>query len=121
MKKELPIMIFHKDNQDYYGGDQDWFPNEWARRAGCASVCAADMACFYEHKLDISYPDFLELMTKMFKLNTPGIMGFPYFYKFAKNFKKYMKHIGLDVEPIYQKITESATQNVVKYTHIEIM
>lgn len=25
MKKELPIMIFHKDNQDYYGGDQDWF------------------------------------------------------------------------------------------------
>ena len=23
MKKELPIMIFHKDNQDYYGGDQD--------------------------------------------------------------------------------------------------
>ena len=89
MKKELPIMIFHKDNQDYYGGDQDWFPDEWARCAGCASVCAADMACFYEHKLDISYLDFLELMTKMFKLNTPGIMGFPYFYKFAKNFKKY--------------------------------
>ncbi len=86
MKKELPIMIFHKDNQDYYGGDQDWFSDEWARRAGCASVCAADMACFYEHKLDISYPDFLELMIKMFKLNTPGIMGFPYFYKFAKNF-----------------------------------
>ena len=24
MKKELPIMIFHKDNQDYYGGDQDF-------------------------------------------------------------------------------------------------
>lgn len=64
MKKELPIMIFHKDNQDYYGGDQDWFSDEWARRAGCASVCAADMACFYEHKLDISYPDFLELMTR---------------------------------------------------------
>ena len=40
MKKELPIMIFHKDNQDYYGGDQDWFSDEWARRAGCASVCA---------------------------------------------------------------------------------
>lgn len=76
MKKELPIMIFHKDNQEYYGGDQDWFPDEWARRAGCASVCAADMACFYEHKLDISYPDFLELMIKMFKLNTPGIMVF---------------------------------------------
>lgn len=112
MKKELPIMIFHKDNQDYYGGDQDWFSDEWARRAGCASVCAADMACFYEHKLDISYPDFLELMTKMFKLNTPGIMGFPYFYKFAKNFKKYMKHIGLDVEPIYQKIAESPEQGV---------
>ncbi len=29
MKKELPIMIFHKDNQDYYGGDQDWFSDEW--------------------------------------------------------------------------------------------
>lgn len=64
MKKELPIMIFHKDNQDYYGGDQDWFPDEWARRAGCASVCAADMACFYEHNLDISYPDFLELLRR---------------------------------------------------------
>lgn len=25
MKKELPIMIFHKDNQDYYGGDQGGF------------------------------------------------------------------------------------------------
>lgn len=49
-------------------------------------VSVLQMACFYEHKLDISYPDFLELMIKMFKLNTPGIMGFPYFYKFAKNF-----------------------------------
>lgn len=46
MKKELPIMIFHKDNQEYYGGDQDWFPDEWARRAGCASVCAADKVPF---------------------------------------------------------------------------
>lgn len=25
MKKELPIMIFHKDNQDYYGGDRTGF------------------------------------------------------------------------------------------------
>lgn len=25
MKKELPIMIFHKDNQDYYGGTRIGF------------------------------------------------------------------------------------------------
>lgn len=112
MKKELPIMIFHKDNQDYYGGDQDWFEDEWAQKSGCASVCAADMACFYQNKLDISYNDFLDLMKKMFKINKPGIMGFPYFYKFAKNFEKYMKCAGITVEPIYQKITETPKQGI---------
>ena len=48
---ELKIPQIYQDNKFIgYGGNQDWFLDLWARRAGCASVLASNMYAYYIHK-----------------------------------------------------------------------
>ncbi len=107
MVKEIPFMIFMRNGKTYYGGDQEWFEDAWARKAGCASVLAADLSCVYRQDVSISFKDFKKLMKDMFEFNTPGVIGFPYFYKFSKNFILHMHQVGIELEPIYQKKSHS--------------
>lgn len=105
---ELEITKVYQDNQIIgYGGNQDWFEDDWAKKAGCASVLAANLVAYYQHLFQASKESFLEIMEEMFTWMTPGKMGFPYLYKFAHQLVTYFNQHQILVKPIYQKKSKS--------------
>lgn len=49
--KELQMPIIYDQQQRIgYGGNQDWFHDEWAQKAGCASVLASNLYAFYQQQ-----------------------------------------------------------------------
>jgi hypothetical protein len=69
----------------YFGGDQEWYLDEWHRRAGCGPTCAANLTAY----LAITRPALRGLyagedtrrdrfsahMEEVYKFVTPGSMG----------------------------------------------
>ena len=101
---ELKIPQIYQDNKFIgYGGNQDWFLDLWARRAGCASVLASNMYAYYIHKERYDLDEFLPVMDKMFQKMTPGNMGYPFLYKFGRTFVKMMADENYYLKPVYQK------------------
>ena len=48
MKKELSMIHIYENNQLIgYGGNQEWFEDSWAQKAGCASVLASHLYTYY--------------------------------------------------------------------------
>lgn len=63
------------------GGNQDWFADSWARKAGCASVSATDIFIYYtKREREFDKSTYLDYMNEMFKLMEPGKRGFPYVF-----------------------------------------
>lgn len=110
---ELQIPHIYKDGQNIgYGGNQEWFHEQWAQRAGCASVLASNMyACYHDQSI-YELDDFLKVMEEMFQQMTPGYMGYPYLYKFARTFVKIMDKEGYDFKPVYQKKSKNYKQAI---------
>lgn len=104
MQKELQIPVIYQEGKMIgYGGNQDWFKDPWAQRAGCASVLASNMYAYYAGKPQYELDEFLEIMEQMFQQMTPGHMGYPYLYKFARTFVKIMDNESMYLKPVYQK------------------
>lgn len=102
--KELNIpLIYHDNILIGYGGNQDWFEDSWAQKAGCASVLASNLYTFYLGKVNYRLSEFMGVMEKMFHYMSPGYMGYPYLYKFARTFVKVMDKEGIKLSPVYQK------------------
>ena len=99
--------IYQNNKMIGYGGDQDWFDDEWAQKAGCASVLASNMYAYYKKQYVFSCTDFLKIMEQMFQEMTPGKMGYPFLYKFGRTFKKIMKEEHIALSPVYQKTSQN--------------
>lgn len=106
--KELKIPhIYDLEELMGYGGDQEWFHDNWAKKAGCASVLASNLYGYYHQQQSYSKEDFLDIMNTMFHLMKPGVMGYPYLYKFARTFVKRMRDDNINLKPVYQKKSQS--------------
>ena len=60
--------VYKKNKCVSHGGNQEWFLDSWARKAGCASVSATDIFLYYtkkEHKINENV--YLDHMIEMFK------------------------------------------------------
>lgn len=99
---EIPI-IYNGEKRIGYGGNQDWFHDDWAIKAGCASVLASNLYAYYHHQKNYDKDDFLKIMEDMFVVMKPGTMGYPFLYKFARTFIKRMNEDGIHFKPVYQK------------------
>lgn len=76
-----------------HGGNQDWYLDSWARKAGCASVSATDIFIYYtKNEREFKKPEYLDFMGEMFKVMTPGKRGFPYVYLFARRLSKLLNN-----------------------------
>ena len=95
-----------------YGGDQDWFLDPWAVKAGCGSVLGSNLYAYYKGIETAAQSDFLNIMNDLYSHMTPGKMGYPYFYKFAHVFIDRMKDEGMSFSPLYLKKSKSAAQSV---------
>lgn len=113
MKKELYCPKIIKDGRVIgYGGDQEWFPGDFQRLAGCGSVTGSNIAAIYalnrdEYKELYQIEDgkdpadqeqYLNLMQTMYRYMKPGFMGYPLIGRFAKDFKKYASDRGIQLE-----------------------
>lgn len=90
-----------------YGGNQDWFPTEWARKAGCGSTSGANLAAYYAARFPamralyrgdaaaFSQPEYVACMEELYGYMTPGIMGFPYAGRFARRFVEFAADHGV--------------------------
>lgn len=95
-----------------HGGNQDWFKDEWACRAGCASVSATDIFLYYEKKGAIFNKSFyLDYMDEMYKLMAPKERGFPYVYLYARRLSKLLNNCPYH---IYRKPSVEFASSVVK-------
>lgn len=88
-----------EDESIFYGGDQDWYPYEWQRWAGCASVAGANLAAFYDGKRKDEVPTYekevyVQKMLEMYQYMTPGIHGFPNPEKYLTRFLRYQLDRG---------------------------
>lgn len=110
MKKELRCPQIIKDGKMIgYGGNQEWFPGDFQRLAGCGSVTGSNMAAIYalshegwdalypiENGHDaVEYEQYLNLMQSMYRYMKPGFMGYPLIGRFAKDFKRYAADRGI--------------------------
>jgi len=69
----------------YFGGDQEWYADEWHRRAGCGPTCAANVTAYLAWTRpslrnlyageDMRKSLFSAHMEEMYKFVTPGNMG----------------------------------------------
>lgn len=101
---ELKVPLIYQDEECIgYGGNQEWFQDDWAQKAGCASVLGSHLYAYYHHKYQYDLSSYLEVMNFMFKYMTPGYMGYPYLKKFARTFVKVMKLENIYLKPVYQK------------------
>lgn len=76
-----------------FGGNQDWFVDVWARKAGCASVSATDIFIYYtKHEREFAKTMYLDYMNEMFKLMEPGKRGFPYVYIYARRLSRLLNN-----------------------------
>lgn len=108
MRKELVCPHILKDGIIIgYGGNQEWFPGEFQRLAGCGSVTGSNMAAIYAAMDETmgtlydpdgdawEYGQYLKLMETMYHYMRPGFMGYPLIRRFAKDFCKYAKDRGI--------------------------
>lgn len=109
--KELNFpIIYREDDIAEYGGNQEWFPQGWQRKAGCGSTSGANLAAYYAannpimekiyngNTIRFDQSEFLQLMEEMYTFMRPGPMGFPYVEKFAKQFIKFCEKYNIAME-----------------------
>lgn len=85
--------VYKKNKCVSHGGNQEWFLDSWARKAGCASVSATDIFLYYtkkEHKINENV--YLDHMIEMFKLMKPKERGFPYAYLYARRLSRLLNN-----------------------------
>ena len=104
--------IYHNTKMVGYGGDQDWFADVWAQKAGCASVLGSNLYGYYVGITRCFRADFIKIMVDLYSYMTPGKMGFPYFYKFAHAFCDRMEKEGICLKPRYLKNSKSVKQSL---------
>lgn len=90
-----------------FGGNQEWFPKYWARKAGCGATSAANIMAYlaqtradyinlYEHDSNRK-EDFTRHMEVLFDYVKPGPMGVNHVDKYIKGVKEYAMSKGVSL------------------------
>lgn len=104
-----------KNNQRYYGGNQDWFPKEIHRKYGCGVIAATNMILTLLKKDNyiVSYEKYMEFIrknaiNKFLIIPAMGIDGFSLAFGVQRIMKKeklpYRVHWGCFSKNIMEKI-----------------
>lgn len=99
MQKVLPCPhVYQDDILVGRGGDQAWFKEKWAVKAGCASVSATDVKMYYTGtKEKYQKEEYLLVMESMYQLMKPKNRGFPYAYLYARRVRQVLQEQGMNV------------------------
>lgn len=89
----------------YIGCDQNWYPSEWQRRAGCGPSVASNIfrylilsgLCSDRSERNNTKAEFIALMEEMWRYITPTLLGVNKTSIFYKGFLSYAKFHGLNL------------------------
>ena len=87
-------------DDQYHGGDQEWYQEEWHRRAGCGPTTAATLLYYLAQRdagMQALWPtapartraDFQQLMDLIWRYVTPGLRGLNQSSMFVDGVKRY--------------------------------
>jgi len=90
-----------------FGGDQEWYADEWHRRAGCGPTCAANVTAYlaltrpglralYAGE-DMRRAKFSAHMEDVYKFVTPGGMGLNRLEMFTDGIEEFARSRGLSL------------------------
>ncbi|MDF2942497.1 MAG: hypothetical protein K0S01_1355 [Herbinix sp.] len=111
MIKELKFpIIYNKNIKTGYGGNQEWFGQNWKRQAGCGSTSGANLVAYYAtvdtslaklykgNSISFNQIEYVQVMDEMFTYMKPNIFGYPYIHKFSEQFVKFCGEHGVKME-----------------------
>ena len=82
-----------KDNENtYYGFSQEWYKDEWQRRAGCGATVASSIINYYNQRdnfKEVGISDALKIMEELWNYLLPteqGLNSIKLFYDGIKNY-----------------------------------
>lgn len=110
--KELTITKIYDHHLIGYGGNQEWFRDDWAIKAGCASVLGSNIYAYYKGIEECSKDEYLTIMEDLYTWMTPGRMGYPYFYKFTHKMLERLKEDDIYLKPRYLKKSNSIKKSI---------
>ncbi len=108
-RPELLAIADEKADRTYFGGFQNWYADEWHRRAGCGPTCAANILAYlalsrpalralYSHEtMDIQ--SFARHMEDVYGFVTPGNMGLNRIEMFLEGVAAFAKSRGVSLTP----------------------
>lgn len=101
------LFIITDGNHTWCGADQEWYQNNWQRRAGCGATTAAHLLSYLAEvrpEWEFLYPahsreqaDFLAFMNKLWDYVTPGSMGVNTLHKFTSGVTVYARKKGVSL------------------------
>ena len=93
-----------KDNENtYYGFSQEWYKDEWQRRAGCGATVASSIINYYNqiNKFkEIEISDALEIMEELWNHLLPTEQGLNSIKLFHDGIKNYYNNKGVTIDYI---------------------
>ncbi len=105
LRPDLMTITEEETRRTTFGGDQEWYADEWHRRAGCGPTCAANVAAYLAQtrpEMRALYAgegmlkgQFSAHMEEMYKYVTPGNMGLNRVEMFTKGMEDFAKSRGV--------------------------
>ena len=109
LKPEL-MNITTASGETFVGGCQEWYDDEWQKRAGCGPVTAANIYWYSMRKNDIT-PDYTQLILEMFDFVTPGMRGVNTSAMFVDGFLGFVAKHNMQVKPCVLEVpTKKSTR-----------
>ncbi|NLV99518.1 MAG: hypothetical protein GX034_06960 [Clostridiaceae bacterium] len=110
----LTVRDDHTDEVEYFGSNQEWFPDAWQRMAGCAPSVTANIFLYHYQKREAGRfcfkKDLLALMEESWCYVTPGEGGLPSTSKFAEKVKDFGCSHNLKLDSRILKVGEDESR-----------
>ena len=114
-----------KDNENtYYGFSQEWYKDEWQRRAGCGATAASSIINYYNQKdkfKEVGISDALKIMEELWNYLLPteqGLNSIKLFYDGIKNYydgkEVVIDYINVDIK------NKVSLEEIIKFIYKEL-
>ena len=109
-----------KDNENtYYGFSQEWYKDEWQRRAGCGATVAASIINYYNQRdnfKEVGISDALKIMEELWNYLLPTEQGLNSIKLFYDGIKSYYETKEVTIDYINVDIKNKVSlEEIIKF------
>ena len=107
-RPEVLLIAGEESQRTYFGGDQEWYLDEWHKRAGCGPTCAANLTAYLAMTRpalralyggeDMHRSLFSAHMEEIYRFVTPGSMGLNRVEMYTRGVEAFAASRGISLE-----------------------